>query len=113
MSPDPRAFLWDALEAARAIGTFIEGQTEASYLADALRRAAVERKCEIIGEALNRLARSSPDLAAQIPETARIVAFRNLLIHGYAVVDDVLVWRTVTRELPRLREKLEALLRVG
>lgn len=113
MSPDPRAFLWDALEAARAIGTFIEGQTEASYMADALRRAAVERKCEIIGEALNRLARAAPDVAAQMPELPRIVAFRNLLIHGYAVVDDRLVWRTVTRELPLLRERLEAMLRPG
>lgn len=54
MPRDARALLWDALDAARAVEDFIAGQTEASYLADPLRRAAVERKCEIIGEALNR-----------------------------------------------------------
>lgn len=113
MSRDPRALLWDALDAARAVAGFLEGQTEAGYLADPLRRAAVERKCEVIGEAPGRLARTAPELAARIPELPRVVAFRNLLIHGYAVVDDVLVWRTATRELPALRDRLQALLDEG
>jgi uncharacterized protein with HEPN domain len=38
------------------------------------------------------------------------VAFRNLLIHGYAVVDDRVVWRTAVEDLPRLRAEVEELL---
>lgn len=110
MERDPRALIWDALDAARSVASFIEGLTEADYLADPLRRAAVERKCEIIGEALNRLSRLAPDLAARVPDLPRIVGFRNILIHGYASVEDRLVWRTVTQELPALRERLENLL---
>jgi len=107
---DARALIWDALDAARSVAGFIDGLTEAAYLADPLRRAAVERKCEIIGEALNRLSRLAPEMAATIPDLPRIIGFRNVLIHGYASVDDRLVWRTITHELPVLRARLEALL---
>ena len=47
---------------------------------------------EILGEALNQLSHVDPDIAEEIPELPRIVAFRNILIHGYASVDDRLVW---------------------
>lgn len=41
--------------------------------------------------ALNRLGRFNPASAAQTPELRRIVGFRNVLVHGYAVIDDELV----------------------
>jgi uncharacterized protein with HEPN domain len=55
-------------------------------------RAAVERKFEIIGEALGQFAKRDTSTAARIGEHRRIVAFRNILVHGYADVDDRLVW---------------------
>lgn len=73
-------------------------------------RSAVERQFEIVGEALNQLARLAPDLAEQIPDLPRIVAFRNILIHGYAVVDNAIVWRAVHENLPGLLSVLERLL---
>ena len=47
-------------------------------------QAAVERKFEIIGEALNQLAKLDGAMAARIPDLPQVVAFRNQLIHGYA-----------------------------
>ena len=70
----------------------------------------VERQFEIIGEALNQLSRVDPDLAACVPDLLELVGFRNLLIHGYALVDDAIVWEAVTTELPALRERLDELL---
>lgn len=110
MPRDAKGLLWDAHEAASAVARFLEGRSEAEYLADQLLRSAVERQCEIIGEALNRLARLSPDMAAQIPELSRAVAFRNLLIHGYATVDDAMVWRIATTDIAVLRDRLAAML---
>jgi uncharacterized protein with HEPN domain len=110
MRHDPRAWLWDAREAAAAIAEFTTGMDLERYRANRLVRAAVERQFEIIGEALNRLSRRAPDLAARIPDLRAIVAFRNLLIHGYASVDDAIVWRTVTEKLPALRAALDDLL---
>lgn len=59
------------------------------------------------------LRRADPALAATIPELPRIVAFRNVLIHGYATVDDRLVWGVVEADLAPLRQVLEHLLPEG
>jgi uncharacterized protein with HEPN domain len=71
---------------------------------------AVERKFEIIGEALNQLSKLDPMLARRIPNLRDIVSFRNLLIHAYASVDLDQVWRTVEEALPDLRAVVAALL---
>lgn len=49
-------------------------------------------------------------LAAKIPDLRKIVAFRNILIHGYAVIERVRVWRVVQKDLPTLRATLDDLL---
>ncbi|MBY0335961.1 MAG: DUF86 domain-containing protein [Acetobacteraceae bacterium] len=110
MPPDAAAFLWDAWRATEAVGDFVQGRSREEYLTDRMLRSAVERQCEIIGEALNRLSKSDPAIAARLPDLRQAVAFRNLLIHGYATVDDAVVWRTATEDLPRLRESLSRLL---
>ena len=65
--------------------------------------SAVERKFEIIGEALGQLAKANSDLAARIPHLSQIVAFRNQLIHGYARVDHSTVWEVIAQSLPQLK----------
>lgn len=103
-------YLWDAETAAERIFRFVAGRSLDDYLADDMLRAAVERQFEIIGEAFASLRRVDPNLAAQIPEIARIIAFRNVLVHAYTDVDDGLVWGIIQRELPRLRSVVARLL---
>lgn len=110
MQHDPRAWLWDVLQAADRIAGFTQGSTFAEYKADPLLRPAVERQFEIIGEALNRLSREAPDLAARIPDLRAAVAMRNVLIHAYRRVDHAGVWRTAKEHLPALRSQVAALL---
>ena len=83
MHPDSAKLLWDAQQAALRITRFTAGKTFEDYGADELLRSGVERQFEIIGEALNQLSRLDPAVAAALPDLPRIVAFRNLLIHGY------------------------------
>lgn len=97
-------------EAAALIAEFTEGLDFDAYAADAKVRAAVEREFEIIGEALGQLAKLDPAAAAQIGEHRRIIAFRNILVHGYAGVDDMLVWDMVGTRLADLRRDVDRLL---
>jgi uncharacterized protein with HEPN domain len=110
MQRDPRKYLWDAQQAAERVARFVAGKAFDDYLADEQLRSAVERQFEIIGEALSQLARLDPTTAASVPDLPRIVAFRNVLIHGYATVDDRLVWGVVEGSLPGLRSRLSELL---
>lgn len=82
-----------------------------TYRTDDMLRSAVERQFEIIGEALRQFRSVDPDAASVIPELDRVVAFRNILIHGYASVDDRLVWGVVEGKLPSLRRALDDLLK--
>ena len=107
---DAAKYLWDARRAAERIARFTGGRDRAAYLADELLRSAVERQFEIVGEALARLRQADPVLAATIPELPRIVAFRNVLIHGYATVDNELVWGVVEGHLLSLLGALAHLL---
>ena len=64
----------------------------------------------IVGEALVQLARRDPVTAARIGEYQRIIAFRNILVHGYNNVDNLLVWGIVESRLATLRRDVAALL---
>jgi uncharacterized protein with HEPN domain len=108
---DHRAYLSGAREAADDILSFTAGKTFADFHGDGLLRAGVERKLEIVGEALSQLRRLRPDLAAKVPDLAQIIAFRNILVHGYHAIDKTLVWRVIEADLPRLRNLMDWLLR--
>jgi uncharacterized protein with HEPN domain len=102
--------LHDIREAASRTAKFTQGRSLEDYRRDDMLRAAVERQFEIIGEALGRLAKLDESVAARIAEHRRIIAFRNILVHGYAEVDDRLVWDIVETKLPTLRREIDALL---
>jgi len=109
MQRDPRVSLHDAIKACEQIAAFTSGVNLKSFLADAKTRSAVERQFEIIGEALNRLKRSDETLLAGIHDAHAIIGFRNVIAHGYDVVDDKIVWDTVQRNIPALLEQLISL----
>jgi uncharacterized protein with HEPN domain len=110
MDRDARAYLWDVQQACEAISRFVAGLDAASYAQDALVTAAVERKFEVIGEALNQLSKLSPELAQRVPHWREIIGFRNVLIHGYATIDHARVWRIIEMSLPDLHTTVSALL---
>jgi uncharacterized protein with HEPN domain len=110
MQRDPRAFLWDVRESILAIQTFTAGMDCAAYANNDMAQSAVERKFEIIGEALNQLAKLDAALAARIPDLAQIVAFRNQLIHGYATVNASTVWNVAQNALTPLLDTVQTLL---
>jgi len=110
MARDPRAHLWDVLQAATAILRYTRGMDAIEYARNDLVQAACERRFEIIGESLNQLARLDASYSLRIPDLAKIVAFRNQLIHGYATVNATTVWNILNQALPELITVIEQLL---
>ena len=110
MEDDLLKYLYDIKQAAAAILRFVRGKTFADYERDELLRSGVERKFEIIGEALNRLSRENPTVLDKIREHRNIVSFRNILAHGYDSIDNRIVWGIIGEDLGNLLEDVERLL---
>ena len=111
MQVEAKKYLYDIQRAALNVTQFTVGKSFDDYEQDVMLRAAVERQFEIIGEALAQLAKLDRIVAERISEHSRVIAFRNILIHGYADVDDLLVWDIVQTKLPVLRREVEVLLK--
>lgn len=110
MQLEKLTLLEDIRQAAEAIGRYTRDKSLPDYLADDQLQASVERKFEIIGEALNRLSRLDAEMVDRIAHYRKIIAFRNTLIHGYSVVDSRIVWDIVCTHLPALQTTLQQLL---
>jgi len=110
MRLESKKLLQDVLDALVLLERFGEGKTLEDYKREPMLRAAVEREFEIVGEALRRLADRDAETAARVPELRRIVAFRNILIHGYAEIDDQIVWEALRTKTVALKTVVLSLL---
>lgn len=102
--------LFDALGAIGSAQEFVEGCSVGQYMGDKMRRSAVERQLEILGEACSRLVRIEPALIDLVPNLKLAIDLRNRIIHGYDAVDDEIVYLTVTADLEALKAELTQLL---
>ncbi|MBI4082595.1 MAG: DUF86 domain-containing protein [Candidatus Lambdaproteobacteria bacterium] len=103
MPPEERdaAYLLDLLQAAEAIGGFLEGRTAAEFRRDEVLRAAVERKLIVVGEAVRKLSESFKSSHAEV-SWRQIAALRNVLVHEYDRIRSDELWEVCTIHLPRL-----------
>lgn len=111
MHPKSLKWLNDIHQACELILTATSDRALAEYERDRLLQSAVERNFEIIGEALGRIRKIDPATADCVPDCDAIIAFRNLLIHGYDFIDNPRVWQIIKADVPRLHEQVAALLR--
>jgi uncharacterized protein with HEPN domain len=71
-------------------------------------RKAIERNIEIIGEAMDRLLKSYPQIG--ITDSRKIVDTRNRIIHGYDSVSEDVIWLIVNKYLPVLEREVRMLM---
>ncbi len=110
MKDDILANLHDVIAAGQEIKTFVSGRTFDDYKSDSMLRSAVERKFEVMGEALTRIRKDEEEVLTKIRDHRDIISFRNILIHGYDTIDDRIVWGVIQEDLDNLLEDVAHLL---
>lgn len=75
---------------------------------DIMRKCVVERKTEIMGEAINRIRKI--DSTIEIPNARAIIATRNRIIHAYDNVQPTFLWGLVIKHIPELKKDIERII---
>lgn len=109
MQRELSAYLWDIREAVLMIQGYAQKHTREQYLADGFAQAAIERKFEIIGEAMKQGSRIFPEQLGALPNLSKAVRFRDRLAHGYFAVNSALVRDAIHAELPALLAAIECI----
>jgi len=100
--------LTDMRDSAALICQYVADLDETQFRADVRVQDAVLRRIEILGEAAKRLSVQLRESAPDIP-WQRIAGMRDRVIHDYDSIDLAVVWDTASKEVPRMRSQIEAL----
>ena len=80
------------------------------YKKNSMRKRAVERNLEIIGEAINRILKADNSISLKITDSIAIIGLRNQVIHAYDNISDETIWAILTNHLPKLKVEIDELL---
>ncbi|MEW6356841.1 MAG: DUF86 domain-containing protein [Planctomycetota bacterium] len=106
---DPKERLQDIMDAIARIERHAARGREA-FERDELIQVWIVHHLQVIGEAAARLGQDFHDAHPELP-WIQVVAMRNVLVHEYFGVDFEEVWKTVERDLPKLKRTIGTLLR--
>ena len=108
MSEDDALYLAEMVEAADKIESYIAGLDEETFLRSQMVADAVALNLLVLGEAANRASAGLRTMDDSFP-WADLAGLRNRIAHGYAHVDQRIVWQILTSDLPGLRSRLTRL----
>jgi len=94
-------YLDDILDAIEQIKEFTQGISEEQFCQDLKTAYAVIHAFEIIGEATKRLPERIKGAYPDLPWRA-MAGMRNKLIHDYFGINLMVVWKTISEDLPFL-----------
>ena len=109
MPHDPAKLYEDILRTVEEMETFCHDKTFPDFQEDRGLQLIVERELEIIGEALARLRRDHPNLADRIHDIQKIVGLRNILVHGYDVLEHEILWDIVENKIAILKRDIQSM----
>ena len=103
-------YLEDILDEIAKIELLIDGLAFKQFASDFRNHYTAVRALEIIGEATKRLPSEVREAYPRIP-WREMAGMRDRIIHGYDTVDLKIVWETVTKRIPELKDMIAAVLK--
>jgi len=107
MQHNPQKLFHDIMIALNELEIFCNGKSFEDFDNDRGFQLIVERELEILGEALNRLRRDHTEEATDINDIDKIIGLRNIIAHGYDVIDQEILWDIVTNKIAILKRDIE------
>lgn len=104
-----KAHVQDILDSMRLIITYVKGLSCPQFLGQQATIDAVNRRLEIIGEAVKRLSAPLRDQHPEIP-WQKMAGMRDRLIHGYDKIELDVVFLACSQVIPSLIPTIESIL---
>ena len=105
------SYLIDIVDCIIDINEFTESIQYYQFEKDKMRKLAVERQLEVIGQAANKISKETQEILKAIP-WANIIGLRNKLAHDYGEILAERIWtisKTSVQELLKEIEKVEGI----
>ena len=104
-----RAYLWDMREFARESRKFVQRVSFARLERDSMRKLALERTLELLGEAARRVSEAAKREHPGVDWRA-LIGQRNVLAHDYGEIDHRLLYDNARQKIPFLLAELDRIL---
>jgi uncharacterized protein with HEPN domain len=99
------SFIIDIIDCIFDINEFTNGIDFYQFEKDKMRKLAVERQLEIIGQAANKISKETQDNLSDIP-WGNIIGLRNKLAHDYGEILAERIWTISKQSIQDLQKKL-------
>jgi uncharacterized protein with HEPN domain len=109
MRPETRQSLADARAAAQETRQLAVGAWET----DRTLSLAIERLLMIVGEAFVRIRATEPGVLDSITDAYKVIAMRNVLVHGYDALDRARIRAAIEESTPKMVAEIDALIGEG
>ena len=108
MSRDWRLYIGDMIRSCDRILQYSRGLAREEFERHEMAYDAIVRNLGLLGEAARQIPLQVRERTVGV-EWPKIIALRNILIHGYFGVDDDILWDVVMNRVSALRSSLSAL----
>lgn len=109
MKKNPRVYLTHIVDSITLLESYLKGVTEEEFYHSQEKQDLAVRRLEVIGEATKNIPLEFRQLHPTIP-WKQIAGMRDVLIHDYDDVDNLVVWKTVKQFIPTLKKQVEDIL---
>lgn len=105
---EAKLYIEDIKSSIEKIDNYIDGLDFSEFIKDTMAVDAVVRNLTIIGEAAKNI---PEEIKAKNPDIAwnEAISMRNKITHEYFGVDEEILWKTITEDLPVLKEQIAKL----
>ena len=102
-------YLGDILDSIQRIESYTVSVSKEDFLGNFMMQDAVMRQIEIIGEASNSISEEFQEEHDHLP-WSQMRAIRNKIVHDYRGINLHIIWDTIQKDLPALKEQVREIL---
>ncbi|MGP1431598.1 MAG: HepT-like ribonuclease domain-containing protein [Treponema sp.] len=102
-----KSYIYDILKYSQEVIDILKDENHNSFVNNRIKRLAIERLIQIIGEAANHLSKDFMQENPDIPWT-KIIGLRNKIVHDYGEILTDRIWLIASQSIPELMDQIKS-----